>query len=431
MISNMKAYVTGAAQMLLRALNTLDYRIVDHGIMTAHIVAAMMKQEKTITQRELTQSIHVALFHDIGAFKTEQLDSLAGLAQMMEFELKSPLAHSVYGYLFLKNFSFLEDYSDAVLFHHVTYQALIESECKNKDLAAKLFLADHVSFMISQRRVSSASEVLDLLDNPVFQPKLKEWLAVAERDEGTLSQLFEAAYTDELKMLLDTAILTKEESASIAGMVPYIIDFRSAQTAVHTSTVVEASLVIAGLFELPEEERVKLYYGSLLHDIGKVATSLLILEKDGSLDDKEFSIMKDHVVLSESILTGQVSDEIVKIAVRHHEKLDGSGYHHGLKAEDLSFNERIVAVADIISALMGQRSYKPAFPCEKVKQIISSMADSGKICPVIVKKVLDNFALMEKRVSICNACTMERYRRTEDEFTQLMEEYRQLFRRGE
>lgn len=419
--------INGAVSMLLRALNTLDYRIVDHGIRAAHITVAMMKRERCHTEKEITEAAYLALFHDIGAYKTEQLDSIAGIKQMLEFEVKYPMAHSVYGYIFLKSFSFLENSADAVLFHHITYPKLLETDCKNKELAAKLFLADRIGLMISRGTVTSYEQVLQAIDNPVFCPKLKALIEEAEREEGAITRLFKLSCAEELQGVLDIALLSKEQSASIIEMVPYIIDFRSIHTAVHTISVIEISLVIAELFGLAEGEMIKLYYGSLLHDIGKVATSVLILEKEGALDEKEFAAMKDHVVLSEAILKGLVSDEVLRIAVRHHEKLDGSGYHHGIKGEELSFNERIVAVADILSALMGQRSYKPAFPAKKVMEIVGSMEKSGKICPVIVKKVFENFELVEKRVNKCNSRTLERYRKLEAEHNDLIEQCRKYF----
>ena len=97
-------------------------------------------------------------------------------------------------------------------------------------------------------------------------------------------------------------------------------------------------------------------------------------------------------------LGGVVDDEVREIAIRHHEKLDGSGYFRGLKADELTRPQRIVAVADILSALYGKRSYKEAFGPDKIKAIIQSDADNGKICPEVVgvavknmKKIIANF----------------------------------------
>ena len=145
-------------------------------------------------------------------------------------------------------------------------------------------------------------------------------------------------------------------------------------------------------------EKYNLYYGALLHDIGKIAIPLSILEAPGRLTPKEMDIMKKHVEITDHILTGIVDDDVREIAIRHHEKIDGSGYFRGLKGEQLTKPQRIVAVADIISALYGKRSYKEAFDIDKIKEIIKSDADNNKICPQVVGvalrnliRIIDNF----------------------------------------
>ncbi len=96
----------------------------------------------------------------------------------------------------------------------------------------------------------------------------------------------------------------------------------------------------------------------------------------------------------EQILRGVLSDKICDIALRHHEKLDGSGYPLGLKAEELTLPQRIVAVSDILSALSQKRSYKEAFPKEKVVAILTDMKKSGQLCPLVVDTVCENYELI-------------------------------------
>ncbi len=75
--------------------------------------------------------------------------------------------------------------------------------------------------------------------------------------------------------------------------------------------------------------------------------------------------MRSHVSITEDILGGTIAPDITKIAVRHHEKLDGSGYPRGLTEKELSMEEQVVAIADIVSALLGTRSYKEAYSKDK------------------------------------------------------------------
>ena len=102
-------------------------------------------------------------------------------------------------------------------------------------------------------------------------------------------------------------------------------------------------------------------------------------------------IMKAHVRITEMILEGVVDDDVLQIAVRHHEKLDGTGYHRGLSAKDLTLPQQIIAVADILSALYGKRSYKEAFSKEKILAIMQGDAENGKINANVVNSLVRNY----------------------------------------
>ena len=77
------------------------------------------------------------------------------------------------------------------------------------------------------------------------------------------------------------------------------------------------------------------------------------------------NIMRTHVDITERILGGSVDSDVTRIALRHHEKVDGSGYPKGITGKDMTLDEEIVAVSDIASALLGTRSYKEAFSKER------------------------------------------------------------------
>lgn len=415
--------VNGVAHMVRRALNTLDHRLMDHGERVAYLVMNMLRDENAYSEDEMKEFFHISLFHDIGAYKTEIIDSLLDAEKLFTFEIKNSLNHSIYGYLFLKNFSFLEHHADAILFHHFSYPKLLETDCRNRFLAAKIFIADRIELMLLRKPTSSPEEILAALDNPVFCPESVEQLRRLEKEKGVLGNIMRGEHMKEIAEFFDSRDLTDAQNASLAEMLPYAIDFRSEYTVTHTAATVAITLALADLLHLPEEDRVRLYYGSLLHDIGKIAVSLMILEKPGPLTELEFDIMKDHVALGENILREHVRDDVFRIAIRHHEKMDGSGYPHNLKAAELTVNERIVAIADILSALLGRRSYKSAFPWEKARGILADMADTGKLCPKIVGKALANHDEILARVDASVKGISDRYADMKNEYEQLWDTY--------
>ncbi len=116
--------------------------------------------------------------------------------------------------------------------------------------------------------------------------------------------------------------------------------------------------------------------GGMLHDIGKSATPVEILNKPARLTPEEWEIMKEHAEHSHHILEKNNWDDVmIDIATHHHEKLDGSGYPHGLKGSQVSDLARMAAIADVFSGLVDKRSYKPAMPAEEAINIMLNMKE--------------------------------------------------------
>ena len=129
----------------------------------------------------------------------------------------------------------------------------------------------------------------------------------------------------------------------------------------------------------------KLKRAAPLHDIGKIAVSDLILNKNGKLTDDEYAIMKSHTTEGGKILQKIVDDakgafdpdyltESIEMAKYHHEKWDGTGYPERLKGENIPLSARIMAVADVFDALIAERIYKKGFSYEKAMAIITEGA---------------------------------------------------------
>lgn len=121
-----------------------------------------------------------------------------------------------------------------------------------------------------------------------------------------------------------------------------------------------------------------------LHDVGKIHIPDAILNKPGKLDAEEFSTMKTHSAAGGAIISHIESDtgeiEYLKIAKQmaeyHHERMDGKGYPHGLKGDEIPLCARILAVADVFDAVSSKRCYKEAFSLEKSFDIIKEETGS-------------------------------------------------------
>jgi putative nucleotidyltransferase with HDIG domain len=127
----------------------------------------------------------------------------------------------------------------------------------------------------------------------------------------------------------------------------------------HSVNVSVISFMLAKWMGYDDEKLDKLVQAALLHDIGKLKVPQEILHKPGKLTDEEFVIMKKHAAYTYSILKEfkDLDPEILNGAAFHHEKLDGSGYPLGLKADRIPEFAKIIAVADIFDAMTSDRVY--------------------------------------------------------------------------
>ena len=142
----------------------------------------------------------------------------------------------------------------------------------------------------------------------------------------------------------------------------------------HLSWVAAISVAIASKLGLSESEINIVRIGGLLHDVGKIGIPDKILDKNGSLDDREMTIIRAHPVIGYRILDkNPVFKPYLDIVLNHHERLDGSGYPKGKKGDALGLHSQIVAVADVFSALTSDRSYRKAFTPVKALEITSTL----------------------------------------------------------
>lgn len=162
----------------------------------------------------------------------------------------------------------------------------------------------------------------------------------------------------------------------IARAFAEIIDAKSPFTSGHSERVAVYADMIAAELGFTTERRRWLKRAALLHDVGKLGVSNAILDKNGKLDDAEWRDMRNHAVLSETILSRvAVFRETACIGGSHHERLDGKGYPRGLKGDAIAPEIRIVSVADVFDALTADRPYRSAMPLEKALGIMR--ADVG------------------------------------------------------
>ncbi len=157
-----------------------------------------------------------------------------------------------------------------------------------------------------------------------------------------------------------------------------ISESSSSQTGTHVKRVSECAKIFGKYICNDELECEDFSVASMLHDVGKLMIPNELIEKTGKLTDEEYNIIKRHTDEGRKLLQnapGRIMEMARNIAYYHHERWDGTGYHH-IKGEDIEFYSRYVAVLDVFDALKSPRSYKDGWSNEKVFSEIVSQ--SGK-----------------------------------------------------
>jgi putative nucleotidyltransferase with HDIG domain len=150
------------------------------------------------------------------------------------------------------------------------------------------------------------------------------------------------------------------------------LEERDGSTEQHTRRVALLAAEIGEALRLSATARRHLAVGGLLHDVGKLAVPLEILQKPGALTDEEFTAIKRHPVDGRRLLEelGGFSEGVLDLVSDHHERLDGSGYPHGLTARRMNLETRILAVCDVYDALVSDRVYRGAWTPERAFELL-------------------------------------------------------------
>ncbi|NMB61919.1 MAG: HD domain-containing protein [Chloroflexi bacterium] len=166
------------------------------------------------------------------------------------------------------------------------------------------------------------------------------------------------------------------------------LQMREKETAGHTRRVAELTMELADQLGITKEEKVHLWRGALLHDIGKLVLPDEILHKAGALDDDEWVIIKNHPVYAYEWLSPiEYLEPALVVPYYHHEHWDGSGYPKGLKGEQIPLFARLFAIVDVYDALSSDRPYRKAWPQQKVLDYLREQA-GGHFDPEIVEVFL-------------------------------------------
>ena len=172
--------------------------------------------------------------------------------------------------------------------------------------------------------------------------------------------------------LQHTLAKLREALGGIIQTVASIVEVKDPYTAGHQRRVADLAQAIATEMGLPQEQIEGIRMTGLIHDLGKIAIPAEILSTPSRLNDIQWDMIKTHPQVGYDILKRiDFPWPVAKIVLQHHERMDGSGYPQGLSGEEIMLEARILAVADVVEAMVSHRPYRPAHSIDEALEEIS------------------------------------------------------------
>jgi len=199
-----------------------------------------------------------------------------------------------------------------------------------------------------------------------------------------------AVLSRERQTRIDQALALSEAYQGTALLLGDVVEADDAYTGSHSRGVVELSLAVSDKLGLGFEQRRNVEFAALLHDVGKISVPNEIINKEGSLDDAEWEVMRRHTIEGERMLKriGGVLAEVGRIVRASHEDFDGSGYPDGLAGEEIPIEARVVSCCDAFSAMTTTRSYRKAMGTEAAVAELHRCAGS-QFDPEVVRALVE------------------------------------------
>jgi putative two-component system response regulator len=191
-----------------------------------------------------------------------------------------------------------------------------------------------------------------------------------------------------VKSLLNLKHFTDEleHASKVVTGIAECVESRDRYTGNHCKRLGAYAARVGKVLGLGEDDLRTLHLGGILHDLGKIAVSDLILNKPGRLSPEEFELMKTHSAVGSDLLQPmRTLERVVPLVRHHHEKLDGSGYPDRIGGSEIPLLVRITSVVDVFDALHTKRAYKEAFPLDQCLAILREEARKGWWDPEVVE----------------------------------------------
>lgn len=386
-------YITSRnmADLIYETVRLMNKSIAHHCMRVSYIMAKMLETQGTYEKYEIADYMVLALLHDIGANKTDDV------RKPLTFESKNPTPHSVYGYLFLRYLSPLEEQSKMILYHHMDYSKTKDMDYKYRFEMEVLKVAEIMDIWQRSFGPKFDYRLIEKYAGTKFDPAVCGLLARTVEEHDILTKIRDNSYKAEYSESLEYILLSDTEKEKYLKMLMYCTGLKEEQMVSETVATIYVCRELGRKLKLSELDKNEVYYAAMLHDIGMLAIPSELLNAPRTLSVEEKNLVKTHVDIMEKTLEQKLSKEIIRIAAGHHERFDGSGYPRGLKASVMGQKEAILQISEQVVNSMEPKPYREAHTKEEIIDDLNNGIISGKYEGIVADTFLKNYdEIMDK-----------------------------------
>lgn len=382
-------------ELLIELSHALDYVERDLlGVQTNHgkrvaYLCALLGREAGLTNRECLDLAGLAVLHDNALSEFLQIEYFSTGEMATRVEQNKIDIHCIIGERNIKGFPFWGDCKNAILYHHENADGSGPFSKKEGEISlysSLIHIADQVDarFALNSINDEKWGKIKDYVSGSrgkLFGDR-ETTLFLSCVTKESLECLNDGQVDETLYNVLSFIVddYSPQQMMNIAGIFARIVDYKSTFTSMHSMGIANKAYTMGTYYGLSEEMCAKLFLAGALHDIGKLAVDVNILEKPDKLNLDEFEQIKLHARLTYEILSRiHGMEDICPIAAYHHEKLNGKGYPFGYDGSKLGKYERLMGCLDIYQALREDRPYKRGKTHEESMGILHEMVDGGFI----------------------------------------------------
>ncbi len=362
-----------------------DDDVSNHGKRVC-LIAQNLGQELQLSTADMHDLFIYALLHDCGFTHTSyNLVAQDGYTQMETIE-----SHCTVGEAYIRLLPFLNRHKNILLYHHEFYNGtgFFKVKRENIPLLSQIICFSDVLEIVYQAHNGNIpiieQEFEKHIENGDFSPRIVAAYRAATTIPAFWFKLDDFFVEEELKQFEQESNyeISFEDLLKVSKLISKIVDAKSPFTGSHSQGIAEKAEAMADFYSFDPMRKVKFIMAAALHDVGKLATPNVILDKEESLTDPEFRVIQSHTFYTRKILEANDEPEFIDIidwASDHHEKLNGKGYPYGKQASQLPFETRLMTCIDIFQALSEERPYRKALAFEEVRALMLKDVERGEI----------------------------------------------------